>query len=452
MNIRISRLSIFASLLFCIALAFSPASLAQSKPIRIGLVTFLSGPAATSLGIPARLAAEAIVGSLNSGGAPTPYTARGFGGRKLELVFIDEAGGAARQVAVLRAIVARKQVDFVVGYTGDGNCLAVAPVAEELRIITVLLDCGTPRIFEEASYRYVFRPRSHSTMDAVAGALYLSENRPGLKSLAGINQNYPWGRESWADFSAAMLSLNPDLTITTTQWAKFGSGNYAGEIESLGKSDSDVIFSSFWGDDLEAFMPQAMAKNLFSRSQLMLVAGEAHLGRLADSIPEGSIVGARGTNGVFAPRSALQDWLRQIYFESARDVPNYPAYSMAQALLGLKSAYEKATEQIAPGTRQRNPGTDAIIAAFEYQSFDTPSGRVVMKLGRGHQAVTGTAYGTARTVNGRITIGNIKHYSAERVQPPEGVKSRDWINAGMNPGGWLSPRPGARQPTGDAIE
>ena len=107
MNIRISRLSILASLLFCVALAFSPASLAQSKPIRIGLVTFLSGPAAASLGIPARLAAEAIVGSLNSGSAPAPYAAKGFGGRKLELVFIDESGGAARQVAVLRALVSR---------------------------------------------------------------------------------------------------------------------------------------------------------------------------------------------------------------------------------------------------------------------------------------------------------------------------------------------------------
>lgn len=452
MNIRTSRLSIFASLLFCTALAFSPVSQAQGKLIRIGLVTFLSGPAAASLGIPARLAAEAIVSSLNSGSAPAPYTTPGFGGSKLELVLIDEAGGTARQVAVLRNLVTRKQVDFVVGYTGDGNCLAIAPVAEELRTITVLLDCGTPRIFEEASYRYVFRTRSHSTMDAVAGALYLMENRPALRSLGGINQNYAWGRESWTDFSAAMLSLNPDLTITTSQWAKFGSGNYAAEIAALGRSDSDVVYSSFWGDDLEAFMPQAMAKNLFSRSQLMLVAGEAHLRRLAGSIPDGSIVGARGTNGVFAPRSPLHDWLQQIYFERAGDVPNYPAYSMAQGLLGLKSAYEKAKGQIAPGTKQRNPGIDAIIAAFEYQSFETPSGKVLMKLGRGHQAVTGTAYGTTRTVNGRITIGNIKHYAVERVQPPEGVKSLDWINSGMNPGGWLSPRTSPRQSTGDATE
>ncbi|HWH47957.1 MAG TPA: hypothetical protein VN664_09160, partial [Burkholderiales bacterium] len=46
---------------------------AEDKPIRIGLVTFLSGPAAGPFGVPAKMAAEAIVDSLNAGKAPAPY-------------------------------------------------------------------------------------------------------------------------------------------------------------------------------------------------------------------------------------------------------------------------------------------------------------------------------------------------------------------------------------------
>ncbi|MEO8008582.1 MAG: hypothetical protein ABI728_08700 [Betaproteobacteria bacterium] len=121
--------------------------------------------------------------------------------------------------------------------------------------------------------------------------------------------------------------------------------------------------------------------------------------------------------------------MKKIYKERAEIYPNYPAYSVAQAFLGLKTAYEKAK---ARGT----PGTEEIIKAFEYENFDSPSGKVMMKLGKGHQAVTGTAYGTTRTVNGQITVGNIKYYPVERVQPPEGVKSVDWIKAGMKPGKW----------------
>jgi len=151
---------------------------AQDKPIRIGLVTFLSGPAAGPFGVPAKMAADAIVDSLNAGKAPAPYNIKGFGGTPLELTIVDEAGGATKQVTELRNLIERQNVDFVIGYISSGDCLAVAPVAEELKTLTILFDCGTPRVFEEASYKYVFRTRSHATMDAVAGAMYLLETGP----------------------------------------------------------------------------------------------------------------------------------------------------------------------------------------------------------------------------------------------------------------------------------
>jgi branched-chain amino acid transport system substrate-binding protein len=403
---------------------------AQDKPIRIGLVTFLSGPAAGPFGVPAKIAAEAIVDSLNAGKAPAPYNTKGFGGTPLELTIVDEAGGATKQVTELRNLVERQNVDFVIGYISSGDCLAVAPVAEELKTLTILFDCGTPRVFEEASYKYVFRTRSHATMDAVAGALYLLENRPAVKSFAGINQNYAWGQDSWADFTAVMATLKTESTITSSQMPKFGAGQYGPEISALLQTNSDVIHSSLWGGDLEAFMLQATPRGLFNRSQLVLVAGEPYLHRLAGNMPDGTIVGARGPNGVYAQKSALNDWLRQIYKERAEIYPNYPAYSVAMAFLGLKAAYEKA--RAAAGA----PATDEVIKAFEFLNFDSPAGKVMMKLGKGHQAVTGTAYGTTRTVNGQVTVGNVKYYPLERVQPPEGVKSLDWIKAGMKPGKW----------------
>src|SRR5688500_12529738 len=101
----------------------TPASgIAQDKPIRIGLVTFLSGPAAGPFGVPARIAAEAIVESLNAGKVPAPYATKGFGGTPIELAIIDEAGGATKQVAEFRNLVERQNVDFVIGYIGSGDC------------------------------------------------------------------------------------------------------------------------------------------------------------------------------------------------------------------------------------------------------------------------------------------------------------------------------------------
>lgn len=430
-----------------VLLATVPAHAQEKKTsIKVGFVTFLSGPAAGPFGVPAKMAAEAIVESLNAGKAPPPYQSKGFGGLPIEMVIIDEAGGATKQVSEYRTLVQRQDVDIVIGFIGSGDCLAVAPVAEELKKLTVLLDCGTPRIFEDASYKYVFRTRPHATMDAVAATMYLLDNRPAVKRIAGINQNYAYGQDSWNDFEATIKTMKPEAQIVTSQMPKFGAGQYGAEISALISATPDVVHSSLWGGDLEAFMLQAQPRDLFKNSQLVLVAGEPYLHRLPGKIPDGTIVGARGTNGVFALDSPYKRWLQEIYKAKAGLEPNYPAYSTAQAFLGVKSAYEKAMRakigSAIPMGAAKNvkeemekaygpPTDDEIIAAFEKLGFESPSGRVNMTLGKGHQAVMGTAYGTTRTENGVIKVGNIKYYDAERVTPPEGMTSLDWIKSGF---------------------
>ena len=70
-----------------------------------------------------------------------------------------------------------------------------------------------------------------------------------------------------------------------------------------------------------------------------------------------------------------------------------------------------------------------MIAAFEGLSFDTPTGTIRMALGKGHQAIEPAAYGTTKSVGGKVTFTNVKQYPAERVNPPEGMKTADWIKA-----------------------
>src|SRR5512136_573071 len=218
--VRIGSLLASMALLLAAPLAAAQAPApapAEAKPFKIGVVTFLSGAAAGPLGIPARNGAETLVEALNAGKAPAPYAKKGIGGRPIEVVYIDEAGGTTKQVSEYRDLVQRQNVDAVIGYISSGSCLAVAPVAEELKKLTILYDCGTPRIFEDASYKYVFRTSAHAAMDNVAAALYVTEVKPKLKKVAGMNQNYAWGQDSWTDFEATMKALRPDVQITTSQ-------------------------------------------------------------------------------------------------------------------------------------------------------------------------------------------------------------------------------------------
>ncbi|MCJ7838505.1 MAG: ABC transporter substrate-binding protein, partial [Burkholderiales bacterium] len=135
------------------ALALAPVSvLAQdAAPVKIGVVAFLSGAAASPFGVPARNAAELVIELMNAGKAPAPYDTKGFGGSKIETVIIDESGGTTTQVTEFRNLVQRHNVDLVIGYISSGSCVGIAPVAEELKKLTNFFDCGTPRIFEDAS-------------------------------------------------------------------------------------------------------------------------------------------------------------------------------------------------------------------------------------------------------------------------------------------------------------
>ena len=285
------------------AAAFVPVP-AQSQTIKIGIVTFLSGPAAAPFGVPAKNAAELMVEALNAGKVPGPYGKKGFGGEAVEAVIIDEAGTTTTQVTEFRNLVQRSNVDVVIGYVSSGNCLAVAPVAEELKKLTNFFDCGTPRIFEDGNYQYVFRTSPTATMDNV---------------------------------------------------------------------------------------------------------------------------GARGPFGPYAPKSALNTWFVKEFEAKNKVTPNYASYQMAQAILGIKVAWEKAQAAIAG----KRPSNNQVAAAFEYIKFEGPGGQVDMANGKGHQAIMETAYGTTKLVNGKITLTNVKRYPAEKVNPPEGVKAADWIKGGF---------------------
>jgi branched-chain amino acid transport system substrate-binding protein len=141
----------------CAALAVQPAAAQQAATFKLGVVTFLSGAAAGPFGVPARNAAELVIETLNAGKMPAPYDKKGINGLPIEMAIVDEAGGTTKQVTEYRNLVQRANVDAIIGYISSGDCLAIAPLADELKKLTIFFDCGTPRIFEDASYKYLFR-------------------------------------------------------------------------------------------------------------------------------------------------------------------------------------------------------------------------------------------------------------------------------------------------------
>jgi len=413
------------------ATALASASLLANaqETFKVGVVSFLSGQAAESFGIPAVNGAKVLVDAFNKGQAPAPYNKKGFGGMTIEALYVDENGGATKQVQELRNLYDREKVDAVVGYVGSGDCLAVAPVAEEMKKFLILYDCGTPRIFEDGKYNYVFRTAAHATMDNVALARYLKARNVPVKSFNMINQDYAWGQDSRKDFMFSMEKLYPDAKPGEDLLPKFGAGQYGTEISALMAKPADLVHSSLWGGDLQAFIMQSAPRGLFKRSQVVLSAGDHVLPSLGEKVPDGTILGARGAYGLMAPKSALNDWWWESYSKANNVYPVQAPYRMAQALLGLKLAVEKA--MAANGGKK--PTSEQLAAALKNSEWDSPAGKIRMTLGGGNQAIQETAIGRTRwdAAKKMVMIEDIQRFPAECVNPPANMKSDDWLKAGF---------------------
>jgi branched-chain amino acid transport system substrate-binding protein len=402
---------------------------AEPATVKIGIITFLTGPAAAPFGIPGRNGAEVIIEALNAGKVPAPYNQVGLGGAKIEAKYVDEAGSTAQVVTEYRNLVQRDKVDVVVGFVSSGSCLAVAPVADELQALTVFDVCGTPRIFEEKPRKYVFRVNPHATMDNVAAAHYVLGKLKNVNTYSGINQNYAWGQDSWRDFTLAVKTLAPQATADKVLFPKLFAGEFGAEISALLTSNAQVIHSSFFDGDLEAFIYQGGARGLLSRTPVVFTTGETSIYRVGAKLPDGVMIGARGPHALMAHPGPLNSWLWQAYTDRFSMPPVYPAYHMAQSLFGLKTAWEKAQAKKG-GAR---PTTDEVIAAFEGVEVVTPSTTVRLAIGKGHQGVSDTAYGTYRfnKSEGKPELTDVLRYPAECVNPPADMDSVAWLESGM---------------------
>ncbi|GMG83959.1 ABC transporter substrate-binding protein [Paralimibaculum aggregatum] len=424
------RLSLSLAAAIAASLSLAPVAGHAQETFKIGLVNFLSGPAADAFGVPSMNGGVLMVEALNAGQVPAPYDGQtGIGGLPIEFVQIDESGGAQVQIQRYRDLVEREEVDAVLGYDGSGDCLAIAPVADELQTVTIFSGCGTTRLFEEASYDYVFRAGAHTTMDNVALAHYIKRTMPETKTVAGLNQNYSWGQDSWRDFTAALTLLMPEVEIGPELFPEPGAGQYGSQISVLMRAKPDVVHSSLWGGDLEAFLLQAGPRQLFARSHVVFNMAEHVLPRMGEKAPVGLITGGRGAVGELRPRTELADWFYEAYAEAYGIPAVQGPFRFVQTILALKTAAEIAMAENG-GTK---PTDEEIAAALAGLVFETPSGTVEMALADGHQAIQGAAIGIAAWNDelGRLELTEVEHFAARCVNPPAGVTSLEWIEGGM---------------------
>lgn len=415
----ISSKSIRMALLAASTLLLANASAQTGKPaeIKLGITTYLSGPASV-FGVPAKAAADMYIEQINAAG--------GIKGVKIVPVYIDEGVGGDKFLSEYRRVVQEQGVKVMLASISSGNCNTVAPVAEDLKVLNVMWDCGTEKVLEEKRYRYVVRTQANATTEMVASVLYLLKTKPNFKTIAVVNQDYAYGRDSWELFRNTLLALKPDTKIVAELFPKFGAADFSTEVSRLQALRPDVILSTSWGGDLDTFMRQAAQRGLTRNSQFILPLAESSLERLGTILPDGVMVGARGDHYFLHPELKDDPKLKNFAQKFKAKTGAYPIYSvhhMVQALDAIVANYDKAIS----AAKGQWPTTEQLADSMHGLEFRGLTRSV--KIREDGQGLEDQLFGVTKKtaaypfpVLDKMTI-----YSAGPITAPVGQKSAEWV-------------------------
>ena len=114
-------------------------------------------------------------------------------------------------------------------------------------------------------------------MDGVSLARYVVSKIPNLKTVVGLNQDYTYGRDEWADFKSALLKLKPDVQILDELFTPLYTTDYSAQISRILSLKPDLVHTSFWGPDLVNFITQAKGRGLFDVTKVAFARGSSAL-------------------------------------------------------------------------------------------------------------------------------------------------------------------------------
>jgi branched-chain amino acid transport system substrate-binding protein len=425
--------SIVPALLFA---AISAPSLAQtSKPAEIGLgiFTFTSGPGAT-YGMPARNAADIVVNQINATG--------GIGGVPIKPTYVDEGRGTDAVIAEFRRLASDANNQVMIAALSSANCLALAPVAEQLQVPTFMWNCDTHQLFLKDRYKYVYRTNSSTVPEFVSFALYLLAAKPNVKTVAIIDPDYAFGRDAGLIFKQTLKALKPDVEIVAELYPKLGSSSFNTDISRLIAAKPDVIFSNFWGADLENFVRQGAPRGLFNSSQVILALGESALQHVGSLLPDGVIIGVIGDGWWMSSTAQAKPQTRafvETYHKRFNEYPVFPSFKMANTLYVVKTVYEKALA----ASKGRWPTRDELVAAAKGLKTETLTGTLALR--QDNDGLVDQIVGVTQKNSSYPfpIMAKMVRYPATLVTPPVGTDPIAWIGK-LTPAMMASaPKPGS---------
>lgn len=364
-----------------LAAGFASIAMAEGNAIRIGVVTPISGTYA-GIGQQVTWGLDMAAAEINANG--------GIMGRQIELVYEDSEANPAVAVQKAEKLYTSENVDFLTGTVNSGATLAVGQVAERAGKLLATTVSFSDAITGDKCSPNVFRVNARAGQQSAALAAWVKQEKPGAK-IFYLGPDYEMGRSTVAAFKENAELVGAESVGEV--FAPLDSKDYSQYFGRVRSARPEVLYTSVAGNDTVRLFTQMKDFGVLDGLTVLGASGTVtgqNIGAIGDAA-EGFITGVGYSPLIDSPENKA--FVEKFNAENGADPDLYGADSY-----GILFAYKAAVE--AAGSTE----TDAVRAALEGLTWDTPQGPKTIRAGD-HQAIQ-PMY-VVEIKNGAFTIANL---------------------------------------------
>ena len=218
-------------------------SVEDQSPIKIGWVGPLTGDVAY-LGQDSVKSAQLAVEEVN--------TAGGVNGRSLELIIEDGKCSPKDGALAANKLINIDNVPVILGGQCSGELLAMAPIAEEKKVVLISGCSSAPTVTNAGDY--TFRTYPSDAFRGVFTADYLA-NTIGKKKVALLADLGDWGQGNKNSLSGRFQELNGQIVVSEDFVQE--SRDFRTSIAKIKNSDAEAVLFYGYTEASLAFLKQA---------------------------------------------------------------------------------------------------------------------------------------------------------------------------------------------------
>jgi branched-chain amino acid transport system substrate-binding protein len=239
---------------------------AQSKVIKIGMPTILSGRVA-QLGTSSRNAVMMEVEKINAAG--------GLAGRQIEMVIRDSKGAPQEAARVSRELVNSDGCEILIDAEASSGSFAVQEVVKDLGVLCIHTCSETSSLSADPKIRIpnAFRACRQGIHDSIAGGAYAANiaKAKKLNKWATCSPDYAYGRDSTQLFMEYLKHFYPGVEVATEAWPKLFQPDYTEVITKVLQAKPQALYSCLWGGDLTSWIDQGQIYAMFSQMEVFAI-------------------------------------------------------------------------------------------------------------------------------------------------------------------------------------